>query len=86
VLEQAWFYDATVARLVGGPGAAAFRGITAFDANVVDGAVDGAGSLARGAGTIARRSQSGFVRTYAVVLTLGAVVVLAWFVLRGWLS
>jgi NADH-quinone oxidoreductase subunit L len=86
VLEQAWFYDATVARLVGGPGAAAFRGITAFDANVVDGAVDGAGSLARGAGTIVRRSQSGFVRTYAVVLTLGAVVVLAWFVLRGWLS
>lgn len=86
VLEQAWFYDATVARLVGGPGAAAFRGVTAFDANVVDGAVDGAGSLARGAGTIARRSQSGFVRTYAVVLTLGAVVVLAWFVLRGWLS
>jgi NADH-quinone oxidoreductase subunit L len=86
VLEQAWFYDATVARLVGGPGAAAFRGITAFDANVVDGAVDGAGSLARGAGTIVRRSQSGFVRTYVVVLTLGAVVVLAWFVLRGWLS
>ena len=86
VLEQAWFYDATVARLVGGPGAAVFRGITAFDANVVDGAVDGAGSLARGAGTIARRSQSGFVRAYAAVIALGAVVVLAWFVLRGWLS
>ncbi|MGA1031774.1 MAG: NADH-quinone oxidoreductase subunit L, partial [Ilumatobacteraceae bacterium] len=37
VLENAWWYDATVARLVGGPGAATFRGITRFDSRVVDG-------------------------------------------------
>ena len=86
VLENAWWYDATVARLVGGPGAAAFRGITRFDARVVDGLVNGAGSLARGVGTQVRRSQSGFVRAYAVMLSLGTVVLLAWFVWRGWLA
>lgn len=86
VLENAWWYDATVARLVGGPGAAAFRGITTFDSQIVDGAVNGVGALARGTGSQVRRSQSGFVRAYAVILSLGTVVVLAWFVWRGWLA
>ena len=86
VLEHAWFYDAGVARLVGGPGAAAFRGITEFDARVVDGTVDGVGALARGAGSVVRRSQSGFVRAYATMISLGTVAVLAWFVWRGWLA
>ncbi len=86
VLENAWWYDATVARLVGGPGAATFRGITRFDSRVVDGAVNGAAVLARGVGSQARRSQSGFVRAYAVILSLGTVVLLAWFVWRGWLA
>ena len=86
VLENAWWYDATVARLVGGPGAAAFRGITTFDSRIVDGAVNGLGALARGTGSQVRRSQSGFVRAYAVILSLGTVVVLAWFVWRGWLA
>ncbi|MFM8507214.1 MAG: proton-conducting transporter membrane subunit, partial [Actinomycetota bacterium] len=86
VLENAWFYDATVARLVGGPGTASFRGITLFDARVVDGAVNGAGAVARGLGGVVRRSQTGFVRAYAVFIALGAVALLAWFVWRGWLA
>ncbi|MFZ9771866.1 MAG: NADH-quinone oxidoreductase subunit L [Ilumatobacteraceae bacterium] len=86
VLENAWYYDATVARVVGGPGAAAFDGITRFDARVVDGAVNGAGSLARGLGSLVRRSQTGFVRAYAAIIALGTVAVLAWFVWRGWLA
>ena len=86
ILENAWLYDATVARLVGGPGAGVFRAVTNFDAKVVDGAVNGAGAVARGLGTQVRRSQSGFVRAYAVIISLGTVVVLAWFVWRGWLA
>ncbi|MGA1352263.1 MAG: NADH-quinone oxidoreductase subunit L [Ilumatobacteraceae bacterium] len=86
VLENAWYYDATVARVVGGPGAAAFDGITRFDARVVDGAVNGAGSLARGLGSLVRRSQTGFVRAYAAIIALGTVAVLAWVVWRGWLA
>ncbi|MFM2113547.1 MAG: NADH-quinone oxidoreductase subunit, partial [Actinomycetota bacterium] len=60
VLENAWWYDALVARLVGGSGAAAFRGITKFDSRIVDGAVNGAGLLTRGVGSQVRRSQTGF--------------------------
>ena len=86
VLENAWHYDATVARIVAGPGAAAFRGITQFDARVVDGAVNGAGAVARGLGSVVRRAQTGFVRAYAAIIGLGSVVLLAWFVWRGWLA
>jgi NADH-quinone oxidoreductase subunit L len=86
VLANAWFYDAGVAKIVGGPGAVAFRGITAFDARVVDGAVNGVAAAARGLGGLARRTQSGFVRAYAVMIALGTVALLAWFVWRGWLA
>jgi NADH-quinone oxidoreductase subunit L len=86
ILENAWLYDATVARLVGGPGAGVFQAVTNFDAKVVDGAVNGAGAVTRGLGTQVRRSQSGFVRAYAVIISLGTMVVLAWFVWRGWLA
>jgi NADH-quinone oxidoreductase subunit L len=84
VLERAWFYDAAVARIVGGPGAALFQAITRFDARVVDGVVNGAGLTARGLGGVVRRSQTGFVRAYAAIVALGAMVLLAWFVWRGW--
>jgi len=86
LLENAWYYDASVARVVGGPGAAAFRGVTAFDARVVDGAVNGTAALARGLGSVVRRSQTGFVRAYAAIIALGTVGLLAWFVWRGWLA
>ena len=86
LLENAWYYDASVARVVGGPGAAAFRGVTVFDARVVDGAVNGTAALARGLGSVVRRSQTGFVRAYAAIIALGTVGLLAWFVWRGWLA
>jgi NADH-quinone oxidoreductase subunit L len=86
LLENAWFYDASVAKVVGGPGAAAFRGVAAFDARVVDGAVNGAGAMARGLGGIVRRAQTGFVRAYAALIAFGAIALLAWFVWRGWLA
>jgi NADH-quinone oxidoreductase subunit L len=86
VLENAWYYDATVARVVGGPGKAIFDGITRFDARIVDGAVNGAGAAARSLGGIVRRTQTGFVRAYAALIAVGAVALLAWFVWRGWLA
>ena len=86
VLENAWYYDATVARVVGGPGKAIFDGIARFDTRVVDGAVNGVGAVARGLGGIVRRTQTGFVRAYAALIAVGAVALLAWFVWRGWLA
>ena len=83
ILEQAWMYDATAAKLVGGPGRAAFNAVTWADSRIVDGAVNGTATLVRGVAGQVRKSQSGFTRVYAALMTIGAVALLAWFVLRG---
>jgi len=83
ILEQAWMYDATAAKLVGGPGRAAFNAVAWADSRIVDGAVNGTATLVRGVAGQVRKSQSGFTRVYAALMTIGAVVLLAWFVLRG---
>ena len=83
VLEQAWFYDAGAAKLIGGPGAAAFNSVAWADAKVVDGAVNGTGTLVRRVATTVRKTQSGFVRGYAAIVAIGVVALLAWFVYRG---
>ena len=83
ILADAWRYDSAVSAIVGGPGRAAFGGVAAFDAKVVDGAVNGIGIEVRAASGLLRKVQSGLVRSYAFVIGLGAVVLLAWFLLRG---
>ena len=83
VLEQAWYYDNATSRLIAGPGAQTFNLIAWIDANIVDGTVNGVGKLIRNIATSLRRAQSGFVRAYALLVTFGAVVILAWFFLRG---
>ncbi len=83
VLEQAWYYDNAASRLIAGPGARTFNLIAWIDSNIVDGVVNGVGKLIRNIATSLRRAQSGFVRAYALLISLGAVVILAWFFLRG---
>ncbi len=83
ILADAWRYDSTVSSLVGGPGHAAFDAIAAFDAQVVDGAVVGVGKEVRAASGLLSKVQSGFVRSYALIIGFGVVVMLAWFLLRG---
>lgn len=83
ILADAWRYDSAVSAIVGGPGRAAFGGVAAFDAKVIDGAVNGIGTEVRAGSGLLRKIQSGLVRSYAFVIGLGAVVLLAWFLLRG---
>jgi NADH-quinone oxidoreductase subunit L len=83
VLEQAWYYDAGARKLVGGPGAALFNGIAWVDAHIVDGAVNGTATLVRNIGGTVRKAQTGFVRSYAALMAIGFVAVLAWFIYRG---
>jgi NADH:ubiquinone oxidoreductase subunit 5 (subunit L)/multisubunit Na+/H+ antiporter MnhA subunit len=52
-----------------------------LDANGVDGIVNGAGKVARGLANIIRQSQTGFARNYALSVFLGAVALLAYFLL-----
>ena len=83
VLARAFGYDSAVAGFVGGPGRRGFEAVAAFDAAVVDGAVDGTGRLVRAAGERLRRLQSGFVRSYAAIVGVGAAALLFWFLTRS---
>ena len=83
VLERAWFYDAGAAKLVGGPGRAAFNAVAWADSRIVDGAVNGTATLVRNVAGQVRKSQNGFTRVYAALMAVGAVALLAWFLFRG---
>jgi NADH-quinone oxidoreductase subunit L len=82
VLAHAWYYDEAVSKFVGGPGKAAFEGVAAFDRTVIDGAVNGVAGGVRGLGRVVRVAQSGFVRGYALGMTVGVVIVLGYFLTR----
>lgn len=83
ILADAWRYDAAVSSIVGGPGRKSFEGVSAFDAVVVDGVVNGTGIEVRRISGVLSKLQTGLVRSYAAIIALGAVAVLAWFLLRG---
>ena len=83
VLGNGWYYDATVTRFMGGPGREGFEAVAAFDATVIDGAVNGAGAAVGGAAGGLRKGQTGYVRQYGLVIGIGTVLLLGWFFLRG---
>lgn len=67
-------YDSTiVGPLIGG----SERGLAPFDANVVDGAVNGLARFTNGASNLLRYIQTGIVQNYALAIALGVVVVVA---------
>ena len=49
------------------------------DADIIDGAVNGAGTFVSGTSSLLRRLQSGSVRGYAVSLLVGVVAILAYY-------
>mgnify|MGYP006269215001 CR=1 FL=1 len=83
ILANGWNYDAAVSAFVGGAGRQVFDGIATIDATLVDGAVNGVGLQVRGLSGLLRRAQNGFVRSYAAILGLAVIVMLAWFLYRG---
>ncbi len=84
ILEQGWYYDKGVSAFMGGPGRKGFDAIAWFDANVIDGAVNGVAKLVQATAGQARKTQSGFVRQYAAAVGVGVVLMLIWFVvIRG---
>jgi NADH-quinone oxidoreductase subunit L len=79
VLAHGWYYDEGVTQFMGGPGRRLFDLAALFDRVVVDGAVNGVAQLIRGSGFVLRRVQSGFVRSYALGVALGAFVLMGYF-------
>ncbi len=53
-----------------------------FDAAVIDGAVNGVGRMIEGGSGLLRQAQVGYVQVYALMITLGAVVVIGYLALR----
>jgi NADH-quinone oxidoreductase subunit L len=53
-----------------------------FDELVIDGIVNGAGSVTRGCGSLMRRLQSGLVKDYALSILVGVLVVIGYLVMR----
>jgi len=83
VLAHGWYYDESVSAFMGGPGEAGFEVTARFDRKVIDGIVNGVATVIRvGAGYL-RRLQSGFVRTYALFVGVGAALLLALFLSRA---
>ncbi len=82
ILADAWRYDSAVSRFMGGPGAKAFELAAWFDRTFVDGAVNGAAKVSNVVGTRLRVAQTGLVRTYALMVVIGTVALVAYFVAR----
>jgi NADH-quinone oxidoreductase subunit L len=82
MLARGWYYDEGVTAFMGGPGRAGFDGVAAFDANIVDGAVNGVGTTVSGGGRVLRAIQTGFVRSYALGVAAGVVIVVGYFLTR----
>jgi NADH-quinone oxidoreductase subunit L len=82
ILAEGWRYDSTIAAFMGGPGRAGFQAAADFDGTVVDGAVNGVAAMVRGSGRGLRVLQTGYVRSYALGVAVGVVVLLGYFLTR----
>jgi NADH-quinone oxidoreductase subunit L len=83
ILAQGWYYDSSITAFMGGPGRKGFDAVAWFDGSVVDGAVNGTARLVQLFGGVLRRLQTGYVRTYAMGVALGAIVVVAVITVRS---
>ena len=83
ILADGWRYDRFVSWFMGRPGRQAFEATAWADRTIVDGAVNGVATTVRRTGGVVRRTQSGFVRNYALLVGGGVVLMLAWFLLRA---
>ena len=78
IFLKGWYYDIAVSDFMDRPGRTAFEGLAWFDRTIIDGAVNGVAVVARNSGRVVRRSQTGLVRTYALVIVIGTVLLMLW--------
>jgi NADH-quinone oxidoreductase subunit L len=83
LFAEGWYYDRTVSNFMGGPGRRGFEAAAWFDRTVVDGAVNGVGVLARGSGDLLRKTQTGYIRTYALGIAIGSVLMILFMLSRA---
>ena len=82
VLKRAWGVDALYSLVFGTGGGLVATESAMVDTKVIDGAVNGVGTLVRTGGAQLRRVQTGYVRNYALGIAAGAVALLAYVIVR----
>jgi NADH-quinone oxidoreductase subunit L len=83
LLLNAWYVDTLYDRAIVRPlGALSERLAGSFDLGVIDGLVNGLGRMMTAGGAVLRRMQTGYVVNYALTMLAGAVVVVAFLLIR----
>jgi len=72
-----WYIDQSITKFMGGVGRKGFELIAMFDKVVIDGAVNGVGRATRGGASRLRSIENGYVRWYALMIGVGAVLLVA---------
>ena len=82
-LRRAWYFDDLVAATVSGPLQAMARALAfVMDTKVVDGVVNGVASGLGISGRVLRKLQNGYIRSYALGISVGLVVLLVYLTFR----
>ena len=71
------FGDTVNEKVFAGPGALATAGLVTVDERGLSAVPTGIGAAVTGTSTVARRAQNGFVRSYALSILAGTVVIAA---------
>ena len=74
------YIDAAYSKVVGGVGHKAFEMISNADKKYVDGAVNQIGKTTIRLGAMMRPLQSGYMRNYAIGITIGGLALLIWII------
>jgi len=72
-----WYIDQSITKFMGGIGRKGFELIAMFDKVVIDGAVNGVGRATRGGASRLRAIENGYVRWYALMIGVGAILIVA---------
>ena len=75
IVRQDLLQDAANEAIFMRPGQALTNTLVAVDEKVIDGAVRGVGAIAIGSGSALRKSQTGYVRSYAALILVGAAAI-----------
>jgi NADH-quinone oxidoreductase subunit L len=84
LLEEKYYVDEAYDAAIVNPIKSGSTGLLwkIIDVRLIDGAVNAAGRMASGLGNAMRYLQSGFARSYVAVVVLGALLIIAYFVIR----
>jgi NADH-quinone oxidoreductase subunit L len=86
-LQRVWYWDDFYDAVIGRPGQAFARFCaTVVDSRLIDGAVNGVAGLVRSTGSSARKLQTGYVRNYALAISVGLAAVVVFMMSRTWWS